>query len=341
MKINIFCPAGEIHHTTACLIQGLVEIGDHDVAINLNPLTVQSNGIYKPFFMEKGFPAALTASNNFSKGLLVVDISNGIGQYKEKLINCAKNTPVVLINMHDSSNWEDYEDEFLVFSAHFNKNAQRKGRIYPLGFGLSNEAIKLASPSFNKKNIFLRNFRPSMHQSVRNALDLILMPKIKDIGDISQENTTQEEYIEKLKTYRIVLAYCGEFYKDLRQNPYFLKEENSRINFKKIIDDPIILRFDSWRFYEAALFEAVPLTVSLEKYGLDTGGNPAPWEEYIPLEFDKIDETVEQIKFYLKNDIERITKIGKAARKWVIREHSPLAIAKRFLKICQKEGMLS
>jgi hypothetical protein len=243
--------------------------------------------------------------------------------------------------MNDSANWDDYEADFLVFSAHFNKNAKRRGRIYPLGFGVSKEAVQNIKGPFVKTGMFLRNFRPSNHQSVRNALDLILIPKLKKMGPISQNITSHQEYEEDLKRHRIVLSYCGDFYKDLRKNPFFLSNEKSQmLNFDSIIDDPVILRFDSWRFYEAALYQACPLGLNFDKYGLDNGANPKEWEEYIPINLDEIDQTVDRLKFYLKNDVTKINEIGERAQQWVIREHSPLAMAKRFIETCNTEKLI-
>ncbi len=339
MKINFFSPNKVIHHSTACLIQGLLDLG-HEIAININPQFVQSNGIYKPFYNAKQIPG-VTITNNLSEGMLVADISNGIGEFQSKLLDSAKKNPIVLINMHDGANWYDYEPEFLVFTGHFNKYAKRKGRIYPLGFGVSQEAIQNVKGPIVKTGMFLRNFRPSNHQSVRNALDLILIPKLEKLGPITQNITTHQEYEEDLKGHRIVLSYCGDFYKDLRKNPYFLSHENSQmINFEKIIDDPVILRFDSWRFYEAALFQACPMGLNFEKYGLDNGANPKEWQEYIPINLDEIDETVDRLGFYLKNDVTKINEIGERAQQWVIREHSPIAIATRFIQRCAQEKII-
>jgi hypothetical protein len=243
--------------------------------------------------------------------------------------------------MYDSSNFRDYDENFLVFSAHYNKLAKRFGRIFPIGFGVSQDAIE-ASNGFqysNRDGEILRNFRPSSVQSVRNSLDLILIPRLRKYFEINETISNHEQYISDLKRHKAVLAYGGEIYKDLRSNPFF--EGNQAYEFKELPSEGIaILRFDSWRYYEAALFGACPITLDFEVYGLDTSANPEPWKEYIPIDFLEIESTVSRIIESSTIDPMFFEKIGKNARDWVLNSHSPLAMAKRFLSTMESEGFL-
>ena len=319
-------------------MQGLLKLG-HKIYSNVPVQEFVSNGIYPPFSSLLIDQVGVTS--DMSRGHLIVDFFNGLGSYHDHLIDSAKRNKIVLVDMYDSSNFRDYDENFLVFSAHYNTLAQRFGRIFPIGFGVSQEAIE-ASNEFQygvRDGKILRNFRPSLVQSVRNSLDLILIPKLKKHFEISEVITSHDQYVSDLQKYKAVLAYGGEIYKDLRLNSFFLG--NKAYEFKKLPSDiPVILRFDSWRYYEAALFGACPITLDFQIYGLETSANPEPWKEYIPIDFSEIDKTVSRIVESYGIDPMFFEKIGKNARDWVLKNHSPLGVAKRFLNRMESEGFL-
>jgi hypothetical protein len=341
VKFSFFFPAAHAgHHVLGCLMQGLLQLG-HTVYSNIAPEKIASTGICPPF--SKLYADEIIVTSDLSKGHLIVDAFHGLGKYSNALISSTKNNKVVLVNMVDEANWIDYDNNFLVFSGHFNKLAQRNGNIFPIGFGISQEAIDLSRDCLPKKRSkdILRNFRPSGAQSVRNALDLILLPSLKKEFIVTDNISSKDQYIEHLKTHKAVLTYCGDFYKDLRANPWFLENtKDSSLNFKEIASEPVILRFDSWRYYEAALFGACPISLDFQRYGLDNSANPTPWEEYIPIDLENIDEMLLKINLGIERDPEFFEKIGLGARNWVLKNHSPIGMAQRMIATMQAENFL-
>ncbi len=339
MEFSFFFPTNDRGgtHIVGCLMQGLHQLG-HKIYSNIPVHEFVSHGIFPAF--SSLFPGEIEVTPDMSRGCLIVDAFNGLGNFSRPLIDAAKTNKIVLLDMNDSSNYRDYDESFLVFKVHSNSNAIRGGRIFPMGFGITQEAIE-----FTKQEEFslardgiLRNFRPSINQTVRNCLDLILVPRLKDHFKITENISTQSQYLTDLKTHKAVLAYGGDIYNDLRLNPYFLG--NKEFEFQKLASEPVIMRFDSWRYYEAALFGTCPIALDFERYGLETGANPVAWKEYIPIDFSQINATMSKIVKSAQDDPLFFEKIGRNARDWVLNNHSPVAVAQRILNVLRMQGMV-
>ena len=341
MEFSFFFPTKQTgHHVLGCLMQGLVQLG-HKVFSNIPVSMIRSTGIGRPF--SEFHSEDIEITSDLSKGHLIVDAFDGLGPFTKTLTESAKRNKIVLINMNDAVGWVDYDDNFLVFAGHFNRFAQRHGRIFPIGFGVSQEAIELSNQYefVERADGILRNFRPSYGQSVRNSLDLSLIPKLAKYFSITDKISLPEQYIQNLKTHKACLSYCGDFYRDLRLNPWFLEHaKDNSLSFKKLANEPVILRFDSWRYYEAALFGTCPITLDFEKYGLDTSSNPTAWKEYIPIDLSELDANVLKMVSSINDDPMYFERIGSNARDWVMQNHSPKATALRVLDTMQAEGFL-
>jgi len=327
-------------HITGCLMQGLHLLG-HKIYSNLDPAKFSSNGIETPF--SSLFYDAVEITSDLSRGHLIVDYFNGFGKYSDYLIESSKKNRIVLLDMNDNSNFRDYHENFLVFSVHFNRLARRRGRIFPIGFGVSQEAIELSKryEMMGERNGILLNFRPSDRQSVRNSLDLALVPNLNKYFSVNTKFSQGDLYLNDLVSHKAVLAYGGDFYKDLRLNSYFMREgKNQAHDFEYLVEESVILRFDSWRFYETALFGACPISLDLDRYGLDTSFNPKPWKEYIPIDFADIGSTALELVAHHHRDPLYFDGIGRNARDWVLAHHSPEALAKRILSIMESEDYL-
>jgi hypothetical protein len=339
MEFSFFFPTKDRggSHIVGCLMQGLQLLG-HKIYSNAPMTEFKSHGIFPPF--SRLMSEDIQITSDLSRGHLIVDAFNGLGDFEKSLKNSARNNKIVLLDMNDGCNLRDYDDNFLVFITHFNKLALRGGKIFPIGFGLSEEAIQLAGQhifSERKKDI-LRNFRPSNNQSVRNGLDLSLLPLLRDHFMITESFSDPDQYIRDLLTHKAVLAYGGDLYKDLRQNEYFASFKD--LVFKEIASEPVVLRFDSWRFYEAALFGCCPISLDFDRYGLETSANPMAWSEYIPIDFSRIETTTSRIVEEVSKDSFFLEKIGLNARKWVINNHSPRATAMRVLETMTQHQFL-
>jgi len=331
MEFSFFFPTNDRGgtHIVGCLMQGLQLLG-HKIYSNVPVTEFKSHGIYPPFSRLMSHDIEITS--DLSRGHLIVDAFNGLGDFEQSLKKSARNNKIVLLDMSDGCNLRDYDDNFLVFITHFNKLALRSGKILPIGFGLSEEAAQATGQYIycERKKDILRNFRPSNNQSVRNSLDLGLLPLLRNHFMITESFSNTDQYIRDLLTHKAVLAYGGDLYKDLRQNEYFSNFKD--LVFKVIASEPVVLRFDSWRFYEAALFGACPISLDFDRYGLETSANPIPWKEYIPIDFSQIEATTSRIAEEVDMDPFFLEKIGLNARAWVINKHSPKATARRFLE---------
>jgi hypothetical protein len=161
MEFSFFFPTRKTgHHVLGCLMQGLLQLG-HKVYSNIPVKKIRSTGICPPFSSLHCDDVEITS--DLSKGHLIVDAFDGLGQFAQSLSDSAKRNKIVLVNMSDAVNWVDYDDNFLVFAGHFNKLAQRNGRIFPIGFGISQEVIELSNQYELAERVdgILRNFRPS------------------------------------------------------------------------------------------------------------------------------------------------------------------------------------
>lgn len=339
MEFSFFFPTKNRggSYLMGCLMQGLHQLG-HKVYTNISLNEFVSNGPFPPF--SNLHHEKIEVTKDMSRGNLIVDAFDGLGNFANDLVKSAEKNKITLINMNDACNFRDYPENFLVFSTHFNKFALRKGQIFPMSFGVSQEAI-LFSEQYemkNRHNGILRNFRPSFEQSLRNCLDLVLLPKLKKYFQINEDITNHQQYLEHLYSYKAVLSYGGSIYKDLRLNPFFRGQKD--FEFMELNRDPVILRFDSWRLYEAALFGACPISLDFDKYGLDCAANPVPWKEYIPLDLEAIDATVERMISGSRSDPMFFEKIGANARSWVLKNHSPVANVQRMLGVMKKKNFL-
>lgn len=334
MHFNFLFPTDKVHHTTGCLIQGLHQLG-HTVEANYTPSfpeNITSNGIFPPYSQSKiNF---ISETKNFSKPLVIIDASHGWGNLEVQIEQESTKRNLVIINMDDNVMFVPHNEHIHVFNAHQNRFIKRWGKNYPLGFGPSQEAVDFAAtfPTRKRKPAIFYNFRPTDRQCVRNTLELSLIPNLRKIIEVEQVFSSVKDYPNLLASYQAMLCYGGLLYKDYRLNDtVFHDGVPLQVNFTSIPDYPVIGRFDSWRLYEAALFGVAPITLNFEKYGLDTGANPLPWVEYIPVEFDTVESLPEEIERRLKADPDFLIKIGNNARQWVLKNHTPVALAQRWI----------
>ena len=339
MIFNFFIISRRLHHTTACLIQGLNDLG-HQIHVNELPNLVSSNGICPPF--SKYAPNYFQETKQFNNGLIIVDNSMDWSEELLKYLELlSESNRIVIINMNDFANYLPHPESFYVFQGHYNKIMPRKGKNFPMAYGLSKEIIEHSNNqnlNLTRQASIIHNFRPHETQMVRHGLMLSLVPKLEKYFPINSRMTEPDEFVDQLLTHQAVFCYSGHFYSDVSINNNYFHDghKNARYyDFQTVAkrnSEAVIFRFDSLRLYEAALFGAAPITLDFEKYGLETGANPRPWIEYIPVEFDKIESLPLEIANKVKEDPDVLIKIGQNARRWVIKKHSPIAIAERFIR---------
>jgi len=255
----------------------------------------------------------------------------------------AKQKPVLVFNMEDDVNMTDYPAPLLTYTAHFNRFALRGGSIRPLAFGISSEMIKVSTEMLAqkqpRKRVLIRNFNPTFSQSVREALDLALVPNLATIFEVDERRLPKDEYWKALVTSSAIVTYGGAFITDLFSYPY-LKAEHLRLGqasplgrygFKSFQGRVNILRWDSWRFWEACCFGCAPIQLDFEKYGFLLPVMPTPWVHYLPLDFATISTFHSELNERLTAEPDLLEKIGSNARSWALEHYSPKALAIRTL----------
>ncbi|MEA5616914.1 hypothetical protein VB711_03525 [Cronbergia sp. UHCC 0137] len=225
------------------------------------------------------------------------------------------------------------------FCTHYNEFLEVQGWRLPWAFGLSSKMVKssgydVSSIDTRKKSI-VYNFRPSLSQSVRECLDLILIPHLEKYftleTEIVGEGRWTETNLERLKRSFGCLAYGGTFSQDLLKNDFFeTLEDYSRLykNFT-YLKRTVIDRWDSWRFWESLAAGCLTFHLDFEKYGFKLPVMPNNWEHYIGLNLEDIKGDIERVM----DESEKLPIIAANGRKWALEHYSPIAVAERFLSI--------
>ena len=96
-----------------------------------------------------------------------------------------------------------------------------------------------------------------------------------------------------------------------------------------------VLQWDSWRLWESWGAGCVTFHLDFEKYGVTMPVMPENWKHYIGIDLDNVQQAVDRIK----NEPEILEYVAEEGRKWAMEHYSPLATARRFLKIVNEETL--
>lgn len=307
-----------------CLAHGLDELG----------IPIFSNISYQNTSVSEFQFTRTEGPGNFF--LMIVDIrDNNIVPYQPLPVKAPPNS--VIFSMSDR-NGELYikDRDKPVFCTHENRYYRFHSPRIPWAFGLSDKIIreseKRRKQQKTRENVILRNFRPSGNQSIRDCLDLVLLPHLEKYFRIDSEIIDdRDNHFDRLSSYLGCLAYGGNFHKDFmphvffRDNPFY-KAFYSHVRFLK---EPVITRWDSWRFWESLAMGCLTFHLDFDKYGFRLPVIPENWKHYIGLDLANIREDVERVM----DERERLPEIAEAGRKWALDNYSPAATARRFLSI--------
>lgn len=240
----------------------------------------------------------------------------------------------IAFSMRDNSNFV-YLDDIPLFCTHQNQYFQAPGWRIPWAFGLSQRMMdELANTSNKERNrCILNNFRPSMNQDLRSCLDFILIPSLQKYFEldsrITEEGRWGELYFKKLQTSLGCLAYGGYFQQNLLKNSFLRNHDdfyNSHKNYR-YFRDIVILRWDSWRFWESLASGCLTFHLDFEKYGLNLPVIPENWKHYIGFNLEDIKSDIER----LVDEQDKIPEISQNGREWAFKYYSPKAVAEKFL----------
>ncbi len=219
------------------------------------------------------------------------------------------------------------------FLAHENENWRVNGNRIPIAFGLTQ--ARLAAIAEQKKPPFevredrvLANFSPSMSQGVRNVLSLGLLPQLTERGlSIDGEASDPAGHFGRLSRYKVCCAYGGDFVANyIKMNPAVWPD---MVNFCRehvaIAQQSVVMRWDSWRFWESLASGCLTMHLDFEKLGFKLPVMPRPWEDYIPVDLADLKGTVERF-FAIRGEWEQIAENG---RSWATTHYTPKASAQR------------
>jgi hypothetical protein len=313
---------------SSCLAEGFQELGIPIFSnFDLYPLGEAERSRW--LFPRSSMPPAMAA-------LIIGDVSEleTYGKECRRVAEFVISQPQrsVLLCMADSVNTLDFPFTSPVFVAHRTDRIRPRGNLIPWAFGLNRDVLKkidAARLHGPRRPAFIRNFRPSFSQCVRQALDLAFVKNLSKHFDIDSTIDDGGRFLpthySKLATSFGCLAYGGSFIEDYSRNPYLAARGHAE---RWIMGDyPVIIRWDSWRFWESMASGCLTVALDFNEYGLQLPVVPENGVHYIGLRFDQLSEALG----VLTDDRDRLSAIAEQGRRWVIAHYAPIPTALRFL----------
>lgn len=320
--IGFYSLSGSFSYLSLCLAEGLSALG----------IPVHANSCYsEPEASDYGFRAAdLSAIQEAS--IVVVDLDQlDVQIAKGTLQHSLPFARYVLLSMNDNVASFTPPPEIPFFCTHENRYYELPGLRIPWGFGCSSRVIEAVRPTGAPRTPrIVANFRPTHAQSVRQALDLALVSPLKKSMQIdaalSDPGRWGAAHFEKLRGSIACLAYGGYFAQDLHKTPFLAGSlPPSPATFHR---DTVVLRWDSWRFWESLAAGCATVHLDLNKYGCLLPEMPENGVHYIGIDLEDIPAAVAM----LTGPRERLEAIGEQGRLWALQHYSPIAVARRFIK---------
>ena len=323
--IYIHAPGGPLTHNAGCLAEGLMELG---IPVKLGGDQITSRPISMPL---KGVDLAALVSPPYA----------GFAGYVVDITHTNQFTPfdgiadgrLAYLNQSDTATFSRVPDGHLLFAAHENSFVSKGGTRRPIAFGLSKGLIAATHdrPAFqNRQRIALRNFRATLHQSLRALLDMTYVPALQRHLTVDEKLRAPDAYLASLLNSAVCLAYGGDFYSPITSNPWFGRNDPRTAEahtFARLDAKAVVLRWDSFRLWES--FAAGCLTVHLdfEKYGFALPVKPQAWTHYAPIDLDDVAGSVARLMEREKD----WPAIAEAGRAWAIEHYAPKPTAIRIL----------
>lgn len=314
-------------YAATCLADGLNQLG----------ISVYSNINYRdPLISDFAFTASEPPEDMEYLSGVVVNIMETAALHNQIVRFTPPHPRTVIHCMHDNVSDICFPD-LTTFCTHESSQRLVEGPRIPIAFGLSSAIMRHADNFLKgqqqRNRRFLANFRPSEGQPVRAALDLGLLPKLREQYEVDTDlvgnGRWSAEYYQHLSRQFACLAYGGCFSQDLLKNDWFqyIEPLSTFLRHTRYLKDTVILRWDSWRFWESLAFGCVTLHLDFEQYGFRLPVMPENWKHYIGLDLANLQQDLERIL----DERERLPEIALAGRAWAIEHYSPQAVAKRFI----------
>lgn len=315
---------GPLTHNAGCLIEGVMDLG---ITVKLGAAQITSRPVSMPL---KGQDLTAWVSPPYAGFAgYIVDISH-TNQFAP--FEGAKGR-VAYLNQSDIAAFSRISDGHLLFAAHDTKHAAKGDARQPIAFGMSNGLIAATERRADfkrRRRAALRNFRATLSQSVRALLDLSFVPALERRMPVARDMLGPDAYLEALLNSTLCLAYGGEFYSPIMGNPYFSKHEPATAAahaFSRLDAPALVLRWDSFRLWEAFAAGCLVVHLDFDKYGFALPEMPEAWKHYAPVDLDDIKGSAERIM-----DCEKDwPAIAEAGRAWAIDHYAPRPTAARVL----------
>jgi hypothetical protein len=162
-------------------------------------------------------------------------------------------------------------------------------------------------------------------------LDMSYVPRLRSQMQVDDSFYAPRDYVSALMSSQVCLAYGGDFFSPIQTNPWFAEREPealARHSFDRIDASAMVLRWDSWRFWESLAAGCLTVHLDFQKYGLKLPVMPEPWVHYAPIDLDDISGSVDA----LMERRNQWADIAEAGRTWAIAHYAPKPTALRVLR---------
>jgi len=287
--------------------------------------------------------------------LCVVDLhlcsGNDAQLLLESALQLSGNTPVVVLDPSEADlDIPAFQAVNYIFRAHMRASDWYPENFVPWIFGISKRIQYSTEPNIPfkaREKIAIAGFRPSLNQSVRIALDFVLLPWLEEYFSVQSYTDSPVEmplnidhdsfhylnwlqvksrhnpqYYDRLKKSMICCAYGGNF---MYIGNYYMYSG----------DRPGVVRWDSWRWWESLAAGCVTLNLDVEKFGFQMPIMPENWKHYVGLDLKNCKEDMER----LRDEPELMEYISIEGRKWALEHYSPVPIACYFLDIITEQEL--
>jgi hypothetical protein len=278
--------SGQLTHNAGCLVEGLMDLG---IPVRLAAAEFTSRPVSMPL---AGVDTKAMVSPLFTDfSAYVVDISHTNAPAPIQGVDPGR---VIYLNQSDVATFCETHPSIPMFATHENLFLSKGGPRFPLAFGLSKGLIAATEhrPNFRaRKRQALRNFRPTLNQSLRALLDLTFVPRLETQMPIDRQIHGPAAYTEGLLNSAVCLAYGGGLYSTITDNPWFRTNAADLMKthtFARSDAPAFVLRWDSWRLWESFAAGCVTVHLDFEKYGFALPVMPKAWEHYVPIDLDDI-----------------------------------------------------
>ena len=330
-------------HAIVVLAEGLRELG----------LTFYSNVDYWPLKTVPGAFLFNRSADVTPDDCDIVVLNNVWFDYghemPERLFKKNRSYRIVYFDHSDGVYTRSLTSEFknfdVIFKAHFNERViGYTANMQPSSFGLSSriiEATKDGGDWDRRRPVLLSNFR--VRQQVRMEAVRELYPLLAGVFEIddshdnfARPSDTLEDlewqitgrrhnaaYYTKLKCSQAVACFGGRYHSRI------LKPNRLSTVLTKLFPNAFtaIYQWDSFRLWEAFGAGCLVFHIDFEKYGLRLPVMPKNGEQYIGVDLNDVDSTVD----FLRDHHAGLGAIAENGRSWAIKHYSPVKIAERFL----------